>query len=533
MRSPPENFGGTTTGEQVNTSGRAAVDCLTDQSAALQMRRARRRRLARLHRFVEPQPRDGDQRVARVDQRPASALGDRHARLLHQALERAARPAAHRAQPLPAAASPDGECGGECLEVERPALVGLQRQASAVPGQDAAAPSAPRPADFRQRGRTGRGARAAAGPGRGAERQQIRLAQHHGSRPADAGPGVGARREHRAGDLLEPACRRRPVPGSRHPVAQRVAAPLGGERAQHLRRQPGAEGRAGDIGATELVEETLRLGGVACGARHGRCGGRPALADRRQHARAQVVAIEAKLGVHGVLEPFEAPGAQVCEELLPRPREQRAHEEAACQRRPRGHGGDAGETCAAQQLQQHGLELIVLVMRREERLAVAQRLTEPPVAHGARGGFERFAGERSHGRAQHRERHGECAGHAGAVRAPAPRVRMQPVIDVDGAQLEGRARERGERAEQRRRVRTAAEGDAHGDLREVRQELRQARTQCAWPECDAPPTARSPHGIRPRFRQTRRRRRSWRRAQRAAARPGSPRARSDSGRRPP
>src|SRR5207248_8764758 len=43
MRSPPENFGGTTTGEQVNTSGRAEVDCLTDQSAALQTRRARRR----------------------------------------------------------------------------------------------------------------------------------------------------------------------------------------------------------------------------------------------------------------------------------------------------------------------------------------------------------------------------------------------------------------------------------------------------------------------------------------------------------
>src|SRR5437763_1857341 len=41
MRSPPENFGGTTTGEQVNTSGRAEVDCLTDQSAALQRGLAR------------------------------------------------------------------------------------------------------------------------------------------------------------------------------------------------------------------------------------------------------------------------------------------------------------------------------------------------------------------------------------------------------------------------------------------------------------------------------------------------------------
>src|SRR5207244_2565561 len=157
MRSPPENFSGTTTGEQVNTSGRAEVDCLTDQSAALQMRRARRR--------------------------------------------------------LAALACTDSSSHSPATAIR-------------------VAPAAPRPADFRQRGRTGRAARAVAGPGRGGERQQIRLAQHHGSRPADAGLGVGARREHRAGDLLEPACRRRPVPGSRDPVAQRVAAPLGGERAQ-------------------------------------------------------------------------------------------------------------------------------------------------------------------------------------------------------------------------------------------------------------------------------------------------------------
>src|SRR5215469_9956333 len=58
--------------------------------------RAVRTRGPRLHGLVDPAIGHGDQLLAGVDERHAGTLGERHPRFLQQALERAARAAAHR-----------------------------------------------------------------------------------------------------------------------------------------------------------------------------------------------------------------------------------------------------------------------------------------------------------------------------------------------------------------------------------------------------------------------------------------------------
>src|ERR1700719_4066725 len=153
-RSRRHKIGGTTTGRQVSTSARTDVGRVRQLSRAPDQACALPARGTRLHRLIEPQARDRDQRLGGENQRQSRALRHRHTRFLQQALERATRPRARRTQPLPAAASADGQRGGERVQIERSAQVALQRELSAAAGQRTGPAPAPRPADLlEERGR--------------------------------------------------------------------------------------------------------------------------------------------------------------------------------------------------------------------------------------------------------------------------------------------------------------------------------------------------------------------------------------------
>src|SRR6267378_2227064 len=185
-RSRPQ-IGATTTGQQVSTSARTNVGRVRRLSRAPDQAGAPPARSARLHRLIEPEASDRDQRLSRENQRQSRALRHRHARFLQQALERATPTAAQRTQALTAPACADGERGGECLQIQRSARIALQREPSERRGQRAGPAPAPRPADLlearRRSRRLRRGAPRAPAPGQCA------------GRCAGCAPGGGAQRQ--------------------------------------------------------------------------------------------------------------------------------------------------------------------------------------------------------------------------------------------------------------------------------------------------------------------------------------------------
>ena len=205
---------------------------------------------------------------------------------------------------------------------------------------------------------------------------------------------------------------------------------------------------------------------MAGAARHG-CRRRwPARAEGRQHAAAQVVAVELFIGVAVVLDPLKAPRAQPLTQLRPGDLEQRPHQQAARERGTGGHGGEPGNTGTAQQLQQHGLKLVVLVVGGEQHLVRPQGLRQRRVACQARRRLGRGTARTRYEDAAHFEGHTERSGAAPAMRTPARGVRPQLVVDVHRPHLQAPAPQPRERRQERGRVRAATEGDTGGHPRE-------------------------------------------------------------------
>ena len=209
-------------------------------------------------------------------------------------------------------------------------------------------------------------------------------------------------------------------------------------------------------------------------ARHRGGGGRPALADQWEHARPQVVAVRSQLRIAFVFHPGEPLRTHPPAERGARHGKQRSHQHTVPERRNRRHRRKPRHARPAQELQQHRLELIVLVMCGEQRLAGAKRRGEEAIALRARGSLERLTARTRDGRGTDRERHLQPPGDASAVCAPAPRSGEQAMVDVQGAQRARRPRQLTQRREQRGGVGATTEGDAETDLREGREQLAQA-----------------------------------------------------------
>jgi hypothetical protein len=88
----------------------------------------------------------------------------------------------------------------------------------------------------------------------------------------------------------------------------------------------------------------------------------------RQHLAAQIVAIEPLIGIGRILDPIELGSRNPCCKLGARALEERAREPPGGKGRKRRHRRKSRNSRAAQQLQQHGLELIVRMMRGQQNL---------------------------------------------------------------------------------------------------------------------------------------------------------------------
>ena len=231
---------------------------------------------------------------------------------------------------------------------------------------------------------------------------------------------VGARIDQRARDLFQPPRVGRSAPGARDPQPQDVAPPLRRQRSQRLHRErrhrrSRARDRPGQ--ASRAVSAPRR--------RDARSVPPPRAAPGQRWRTAgstlppQVVAIEALIEVRVILDPGELARAHPGLELQPRATEQRARQRSRAERRHRRHGGEPWQTAAAEELQQHRLELIVLRVRREQRFTAAQLLREAPVARDPRGLFQRGAALTRDLHREHSQRNTEPARELAAMRAPA------------------------------------------------------------------------------------------------------------------
>jgi hypothetical protein len=124
----------------------------------------------------------------------------------------------------------------------------------------------------------------------------------------------------------------------------------------------------------------------------------------------------------------------------------------------RRHGGEPGRSCAAHELQQHGLGLIVGMMRERDDIRIGRR--ERRVAFGARRCLEAFAARPLDAHAMHRKRHVPRGALGRAKRRPRIGMCRESVMDVRGGECDAELRrEAGERIEERHRVPSARQRD--------------------------------------------------------------------------
>jgi hypothetical protein len=162
------------------------------------------------------------------------------------------------------------------------------------------------------------------------------------------------------------------------------------------------------FGVRHLLGETLRA------ARSGR----PALDEPRHDRGTQKIAVVLEARVRGVLEPTKIPGARLRDDLGPARAKQRACEPTPAEWNPVANRAQAAYAGAAQEPQQHRLELVVAVVCRQQQVARGQEVGERGITSLSRGGFEtraRAALDRDTNRG---ELDAERASRRLAVRAP-------------------------------------------------------------------------------------------------------------------
>ena len=345
--------------------------------------------------------------------------------------------AAPRAQPLAAAAAGDRQPRRQPHEVDVP----VRRLAS----QPGARQPAGRSARLRQSQASCAGppnpapSAPAATADAAIRRSDRRSPCRCTARPAPAHARVAHRRAPRAGDrdLLQPPRVRQGAAAARRSSAQAVAAPVA-DSARSASPQRRAIARA--LRSARASRSSRRC---ASAARCARCGPRCAAAPgQRSRSRgstrvAQVIAIEASSTLRRILAPGEPARARPG---LAAARAARRAAAAPAQPAPSGalpawRRAPAGR--AAQQLQQHGLELIVLMVG--GAAAPRRAAAAPPEPRSARRAPAPPAMRRARAPRSPREHlRAPAAGAAEPAAMPRPgaRIGVQAVIDVHGAQTQ-------------------------------------------------------------------------------------------------
>ena len=184
----------------------------------------------------------------------------------------------------------------------------------------------------------------------------------------------------------------------------------------------------------------------------------PALRDSRDQLRTDVVAIEPRIPIRRILDPFQPPIHCRSQDFRPGHPEQRPDQEPGaewlqwCDATQSPHAG------ASQQTQQHRFELVVGMVRRQQRLSRCEECLQRAVPNRARPCLQALPGDRLHGTSQApvTDAKGRCRSPAATF--PGLRIRMQSVIDMQRADL-GTRRQAANRRQQDSGVGSTAEGD--------------------------------------------------------------------------
>ena len=184
-------------------------------------------------------------------------------------------------------------------------------------------------------------------------------------------------------------------------------------------------------------------------AKRCKASGKPVF-DHRHDAAADIVSIQAQVGVAGVVDPTQPEVLRVAVDGSAPNAQQRSHQTG---RAELAFGGHAAGFAAGKQLPQTCFHLIVRMVRQGKQVADTQQFLPNRVARAA-GRVLAIALPR-HGHTPRFKGDVEFRRHLRAVARPACRARMQSMIDVDGDSPPNGA----QRMQQHRRVPTAAERD--------------------------------------------------------------------------
>ena len=182
-----------------------------------------------------------------------------------------------------------------------------------------------------------------------------------------------------------------------------------------------------------FVEDRRRLRHQGCTALqvtaiigHGR-------GDQGENVMADQIAPPAGIGIALVRHPCEAAPGGIGFEPGARHPEQGAPQGLAVEIAQHGHGGERMRAATAQQLQQHGLGLIVLMMRQGNDRGRGTAVGG--IALGARHGLQTVAAAQRHLHMLDAQRHLIALAPRATVRHPGVGVAAQPVVHMDGGQM--------------------------------------------------------------------------------------------------
>ena len=288
---------------------------------------------------------------------------------------------------------------------------------------------------------------------------------HDGAVPGELGLGIVAGAEHVGFDLRDAFCRQRRQAEARDPAPQHARAARGRQcgaaaarqavrirRARHRRAPRASDSREQVAGIGAAARPTARERGI---------GVRPALAQQRQHALAQEVAVVARCRrCWGRRSSAGHARARTRPALSRRVIEQGPPEPAVAEPPPATHRRQAFRSRRAQRAQQQGLGLVVAVMRQRQHFVRRERRLERGMARRARGRLQALSAA-----LDHHLHHGQ----RNVQRLAGPRCNAPPTRRPGGAGRGARApraiparRCRWRRqVQQHGRIQAAAESHAH------------------------------------------------------------------------